>query len=99
VIYEHRFSVYRAQYILFRLNDIETLLTLVGILPMLDEMNVLMKMSQSHTMYIAEYTNERKFSCLSLDNFYTMPESFTGPQFTNWTTIIDIENTDFFFQV
>jgi hypothetical protein len=61
---------------------------------MLDEMNVLMKMSQSRTMYIAEYTNARKFACLSLDNLYTMPESFIGPRFTNWTTIIDIENTE-----
>jgi hypothetical protein len=93
MMYEDRYSVDKAQYILFRLTDIETLLTLVGILPMLDEMNVLVKMSQSHTMYIAEYTNERKFACLSLDNLYTMPESFTGPRFTNWTTIIDIENT------
>jgi hypothetical protein len=23
-----------------------------------------------------------------------MPESFAGPWFTNWTTIIDIENTE-----
>jgi hypothetical protein len=43
VMYEHRFSVDKSQDILFRLTDIETLLTLVGILPMLDEMNVLMK--------------------------------------------------------
>jgi hypothetical protein len=61
---------------------------------MLDEMNVLVKMSQSRTMYIAEYTNARKFSCLSLDNLYTMSDSFTGPWFTNWTMIIDIENTE-----
>jgi hypothetical protein len=94
VMYEHRFSVDKAQDLLFRLTDIETLLTLVGILPMLDEMNVLVKMSQSRTMYIAEYTNARKFACLSLDNLYTMPESFAGPRFTNWTTIIDIENTE-----
>jgi hypothetical protein len=51
-------------------------------------------MSQSHTMYIVEYTNARKFACLSFDNLYTMPESFTGPWFTNWTTILDIENTE-----
>jgi hypothetical protein len=94
VMYEHRFSVDKAQYLLFRLTDIETLLTLVGIIPMLDEMNVLVKMSQSRTMYIAEYTNERKFACLSLDNLYTMPESFAGPRFTNWTMIIDIENSE-----
>jgi hypothetical protein len=73
VMYEHRYSVDKAQDLLFRLTDIETLLTLIGILPMLDEMNVLVKMSQSRTMYIAEYTNARKFACLSLDNLYTMP--------------------------
>jgi hypothetical protein len=93
-MYEHRFSVDKYQYLLFRLTNIETLLTLVGILPMLDEMNFLIKMSQSRTMYIAKYTNARKFAFLSLDNLYTMPESFTSPWFTNWTTIIDIENTE-----
>jgi hypothetical protein len=94
VMYEHRYSVDKAQDLLFRLTDIETLLTLVGIIPMLDEMNVLVKMSQSRTMYIAEYTNARKFACLSLDNLYMMPESFAGPRFTNWTMIIDIENIE-----
>jgi hypothetical protein len=48
---------------------------------MLDEMNVLVKMSQSRTMYSGKYTNERKFACLSLDNLYVMPESFAGPWF------------------
>jgi len=50
VMYEHHSSVDRTQDILFRLTDIETLLTLVGILPMVDEMSVLMKMSQRRTM-------------------------------------------------
>jgi len=50
---EHCFNVDNAQDLLFRLTDIETLLILVEILPMIDEMNVLVKMSQSHTMYIA----------------------------------------------
>ena len=45
VMYEHRFSVDKAQYLLFRLTDINTLLTLVGILPMLYEMNVLVKIT------------------------------------------------------
>jgi hypothetical protein len=99
VMHEHHFSVYRTQDLLFRLTDIETLLTLVGILSMLDEMNVLVKMSQSRIMYIEKYTNAIKFSCLSLDNLYTILESFTGPWFTNWTTIIAIENNEFFFEV
>jgi hypothetical protein len=53
VMCEHCFNVDSAQDLLFRLTDIETLLILVEILPMIDEMNVLVKMSQSHTMYIA----------------------------------------------
>jgi hypothetical protein len=49
-------------------------------------------------MYIEKYTNAIKFSCLSLDNLYTILESFTGPWFTNWTTIIAIENNEFFLK-
>jgi hypothetical protein len=29
-----------------------------------------------------------------LDDLYTMPESFAGPRFTNWITIIDIKYTE-----
>ena len=53
-MYEHRFSVEKAQDLLFRLTNIETLLTLARILPLLHEMNVLVKMAQSRTMYIVE---------------------------------------------
>ena len=86
VMYEHRFSVYKAQDLLFRLTDIETLLTLVRILPLLHEMNVLVKMDQSRTTYIAEYTNARKLAFLALDNLYTMSRSFTSPTCNGWTT-------------
>ena len=96
VMYEHHSSVEKAQTLLFLLSDIETLLTLVGIIHMLHEMNNLVKMDQSHMMYIAEYTREIKFTCLALDNLYIMEESFTGLAFTNWSKIIDIENDDFF---
>jgi hypothetical protein len=100
VMYEDHFNVDRTQDFLLRLIDIETLLTLVGIIPMLDEMNVLVKMYQSQTMsmYIAEYTNARKLAHLSLDNSYMMPDSFIGPWFTNWTMIIDIENIEIFLK-
>ena len=37
------------------------------------EMNVLVKVSYNHTMYIIEYTNARKLACLALDNLYMMP--------------------------
>ena len=47
VMYEHRSSVEKSQTLLFLLTDIETLLTLAGIIPMLHEMNNLVKMAQS----------------------------------------------------
>ena len=94
VMYEHLFSVDKAQTLLFRLTDIETLLTLAGIIPLLHEMNVLVKMAQSCTMYIAEYTNARKLACLALDNLYTMPGSFTSPTFNSWTTLIDTKKIE-----
>ena len=73
VMYENRSSVEKYQTPLFLLIDIETLLTLTGIIHMLHEMNNLMKMAQSHMMYIAEYTREIKLTCLALDNLYIMP--------------------------
>ena len=99
VMHGHRFSVDKAQDLLFRLNDIETLLTLAEILPLLHEMNVLVKMAQSRTMYIAEYTNATKLACLALDNLYIMAESVTGLEFRNWSKIINIENDDFFLSL
>ena len=57
-------------------------------------MNVLVKMDQSRTMYIAEYTNAGKLACLALDNLYTMPGYFTSPMFNSWTTLIDIEKIE-----
>ena len=74
--------------------NIETLLTLARILPLLHEMNVLVKMAHICTMYIAEYTNARKLACLALDNLYMMPGSFTSPTFNGWTNLIDIENIE-----
>lgn len=96
VMYENIYNVDKARGLLFQLIDIETLLTLARILPMLNEMNALMKMSQTHTIYISEITSARKLACLALDNLFTMPDYFTGPSFTSWTRIINIEDTDFF---
>ena len=97
-MYEHHSSAEKAQTPLFLLIDIETLLMLVGIIPMLHEMTNLVNMAWSHTMYIAEYTRARKVTCLALDNLYIMEESFTDLAFTNWRKIINIENDDFFFK-
>ena len=41
VMYEHLLSVDKGQDILFQLTDIEALLTLTGIIPLLHEINVL----------------------------------------------------------
>lgn len=98
VMYEHHSSVDKSKTLLFQLADIKTLLTLAGILPMLYEMNNLVKLSQSHTMYIAEYSNARKLTCLALDNLYMREESFTSLAFTSWTKTINIENDDFFLK-
>ena len=94
-MYEHRSSVEKSQILFFLLTDIETLLTLNGIIPMLHEMDNHVKMDQIRTMYIAEYTRERKLTCLALDNLYIMEKYFTGLAFTNWSKMINIEN-DFF---
>ena len=67
------------------------------ILPMLHEMNNLVKMAQSRTMYIAEYIRARKLTCLVLDNLYIREDSFIDLSFTNWRKIINIENDDFFW--
>ena len=72
VMYEHRSSVEKSQTLLFLLTDIETLLTLDRIFPMLHEMNNLVKMAHSRTMYIVEYIRARKLACLALDNLYIM---------------------------
>ena len=97
-MYENRFSEDKSQDLLFRLTDIETLLTLAGTLPFLHEMNVLVKMAQSRTMYIVEYTNARKLTCLALDNLYVMLGYFTSPTFNGWTTLIDIEKIENYLQ-
>eukprot|EP01018_Ginkgo_biloba_P020839 Gb_12925 [translate_table: standard] len=92
LMHEHCFSVDKSQDLLFRLTDLETLLTLCGLLPMLHEMNILMKMSQNRTMYIALYTRARKLTCLALDTLYILPQSFTSAKFESWNNMIDIDN-------
>eukprot|EP01018_Ginkgo_biloba_P030613 Gb_17421 [translate_table: standard] len=59
---------------------------------MLHEMNILMKMSQNRTMYIAKYTRAWKLTCLALDSLYILPQSFTSAKFERWNNMIDIDN-------
>lgn len=74
-------------------------LALDGIIHIRHEMNVLVKMSQNHAIYISQYTNPIKSTCLSLHNLYMMPDSFTSLGFTTWTNIINIENTENFLRL
>lgn len=48
----HAGDVERAEELLYRLRDAETLFTLCGMLPLLEEMNVLIKLAQKRTLYI-----------------------------------------------
>ena len=61
---------------------------------MLDEMNALVKIYQSHTMYIPKITSARKLTCLAFDNFNTMQSSFIGPLFTSRTRTINIDDIE-----
>ena len=90
---EHCFSVDKAQVFLHQLVDMETLLILCGILPLLHQMYMLIKIVQTRTLYLVEYTKARKMACLLLDNLYITPvEAFDGIDFTKWKELIDIQN-------
>ena len=80
-----------------QLIDVETLLTLCGILPLLHQMYMLIKIVQTRTLYLVEYTKARKMACLLLDNLYITPvEAFDGIDFTKWKELIDLQNHQFF---
>ena len=57
---EHCFSVDKAQVLLHQLTDVETLLKLCGILPLLHQVYMLIKIMQTRTLYLVEYTKARK---------------------------------------
>ena len=71
VLYEQRLTVDKAPDLLNKLSDIENLLTLASLLPMLDLMNKLVKKAQDRTMYIHEYNDLHKMTCVALDNLYS----------------------------
>jgi hypothetical protein len=53
VTYEHHFNVEKVRDANFRLIDIDTLLAFYRILPMPRKMNMLVKMHENYTAYIA----------------------------------------------
>lgn len=56
--------------LLRRLSNLETLLTLAALLPMLEEMRNIMKATQKRALYIAEYAMMHKMTCMNLSNIY-----------------------------
>ena len=56
-------------------------------------MYMLIKIVQTRTLYLVEYTKARKMACLLLDNLYITPvEAFDGIDFTKWKELIDLQN-------
>ena len=97
VLYEQRLTVDRAPDLLNKLSDIENLLTLASLLPMLDLMNKLVKKAQDRTMYIHEYSDLRKMTCMALDSLYS-DLSGHSPIFSRWEIITDLNHAENFLQ-
>ena len=54
---------------------------------------MLIKIVQTRTLYLVEYTKARKMACILLDNLYiTLVEAFDGIDFTKWKELIDLQN-------
>lgn len=67
-----------------RLSNLETLLTLASLLPMLEEMMDIVKKAQQRAMYIAEYAHLRKMSCQALDSLYQNDLNLSDERFNHW---------------
>ncbi|KAH9298549.1 hypothetical protein KI387_030231 [Taxus chinensis] len=96
-MHKYRHEVDRARD-LFHLTDLETLLTLVGILPMLKEINTLMKHAQGRLIYIVDFIRMRKMVCQSLDILYCSQDSFDALVFENWKDLLDLKNPNTFLR-
>lgn len=83
VMYEHCYMVDKAPDLFRILCDIETTLTLVGLLRMLEEMNHLVKKTQERAMYIVDYAKIRKMTCMALDNLYHSKQTFVDLKFAS----------------
>lgn len=78
----------KAHDFLNKLSDIDNLLTLASLLPMLNLMKKLVKKSQDITMHIHEYCDLRKMTCMALDSLYSDLLGHS-PIFSRWEIIID----------
>lgn len=95
LIYEQCLTVDKAPDLLHKLSDIETLLTLASLLPMLDSINKLVKKAQDRNMYINGYSTLCKMTCLSLDSLYS-DLTRRSPNFFRWQIIIDLNHAEIF---
>lgn len=86
--------------LLERLINVEKLLTLATILPMLEEMRKIMKKIQQRFTYIAKYNTLCKMTCTSLDNLYRNPNSFfVDEKLSGWMRITNLDNPDNFLKI
>lgn len=76
--------------LLHRLTDVETLLTLAGIHPLLDQMNSLIKQAQERTMYVQEYATLQRMTIMGMDNQYLNNYPFNDEAFSKWNQITDL---------
>ena len=68
------------------------LLTLCGIIPMLQEINTLVKHAQQRSIYVVDFIHLRKRVCQSLDVLYVLENRFDESQFTNWRILTNIKH-------
>ncbi|KAH7415371.1 hypothetical protein KP509_14G039800 [Ceratopteris richardii] len=80
------------------LSDVETLLYLGGMLPLLREMNNLIKVSQSRDIYVMEYAIARKMTCMRLETLYSETSSFDLQEFIEWESLLQVGVEDSFLQ-
>ncbi|KAH7428771.1 hypothetical protein KP509_09G016700 [Ceratopteris richardii] len=88
----------KAHTLLQMLSDVETLLYLGGMLPLLREMNNLIKVSQSRDIYVMEYAVARKLTCMRLETLYYETSGFDSQEFIEWESLLQVGVEDSFLQ-
>ncbi|KAH7403976.1 hypothetical protein KP509_15G003200 [Ceratopteris richardii] len=88
----------KAHTLLQMLSDVETLLYLGGMLPLLRKMNNLIKVSQSRDIYVMEYAVARKMTCMRLETLYYETSGFDSQEFIEWKSLLQVGVEDSFLQ-
>lgn len=86
----------RAKDVLYRLQDFETLFTLCGILSILYEVNLLIKLAQERDNYIIDFVLVRKHVCLCIDMLYEI--DFFDPLFEDWRVLTNYKDPSNFLR-